>query len=108
MSGTPPKGKKHTADASKGEQFVPRVATPVITIENEPAPPLPSRAIVLEIVRCADCRWGQDVSIGARRCRRNPPTPMYRNVHGAHGELAADPMWPRVRDVDYCGSGERK
>lgn len=100
MSGAPTKGKKRDTTPT-GEPFVPQKPAPVITQVEEAKPP---RATPV-IVRCKDCFWGQDFGIGQRRCRRNPPFAQYRHVHGARGELAADPMWPRVHEEDYCGEG---
>lgn len=102
MSGTPIKGKKReTADASKGEPFVPQKPAPVITQAEETRPP---RAVPV-IVRCKDCFWGQDRGVGFRRCRGGTPASQYRNVTGWAGAIHADAMWPKVNDDDYCGSG---
>lgn len=77
---------------------------PVMTAPEETRPPTPARAIV----RCADCMWGQDVSIGQRRCRGSTPHAYYRMIHGHQGDVMAVPMWPVVRDDDYCARGEPK
>lgn len=91
-----------------GEPFVPNVPSAVITAAPESAQP--AVQTVPEIVRCRDCRFGRDLSLGpdARRCRHNPPFAKFESRTIGHSSGAfATAYWPIVNDNDYCSKGEK-
>lgn len=76
---------------------------------DQPVPETPPTPARKGPIRCKNCLWGQDVSLGEgqRRCRHNPPTPHYQNRMVGHSSgVIALGMFPTVSNDDYCSRAE--